>query len=133
MSTAPDGYQRRIVDDELDEVLSGLPVVALEGAKAVGKTSTALRRARTVHRLDEVSERSVVEADPARLLDGAPPILVDEWQYVPDSWNRVRRAVDEGAAPGRFLLTGSTSPQAPPTHSGAGRIASVRMRPLALS
>jgi predicted AAA+ superfamily ATPase len=133
MATAPDGYQRRIVDDELDEVLSGLPVVALEGAKAVGKTSTALRRARTVHRLDEVSERSVVEADPARLLDGAPPILVDEWQYVPDSWNLVRRAVDEGAAPGRFLLTGSTSPQAPPTHSGAGRIVSVRMRPLALS
>jgi len=55
MSTAPDGYQRRIVDDELDEVLSGLPVVALEGAKAVGKTSTALRRARTVHRLDDAS------------------------------------------------------------------------------
>jgi predicted AAA+ superfamily ATPase len=133
MSIAPDGYQRRIVDDALDELVSGLPAVALEGAKGVGKTSTALRRARTVYRLDDASERSVVEADPTRLLEGAPPILVDEWQYVPDSWNLVRRAVDEGAAPGSFLLTGSTSPNAPPTHSGAARIVSVRVRPLALS
>ena len=45
-------YRRRIIDDELDELLAGLPAVALDGPKAVGKTATALRRAETVHRLD---------------------------------------------------------------------------------
>jgi len=125
-------YGRRIVDDELDELLGGLPAVALDGPKAVGKTSTALRRAKTVYRLEDSAEREVIAADPARLLDGAPPILVDEWQYVPDSWNLIRRAVDEGTPAGRFLLTGSTSLRAPSTHTGAGRIVSVRMRPLSL-
>jgi predicted AAA+ superfamily ATPase len=59
--------------------------------------------------------------------------LIDEWQYLPECWDLVRRAVDAGADPGRFLLTGSASPTGVETHSGAGRIVSVRMRPLALS
>jgi uncharacterized protein len=51
---APVGrYRRRIVDDELDELIAGLPAIALEGPKAVGKTATALRRAATVYRLDD--------------------------------------------------------------------------------
>lgn len=53
--------------------------------------------------------------------------------YVPPTWDAVRRAVDSGGGAGRFLLTGSATPAAPPSHSGAGRIATVRMRPLALS
>jgi predicted AAA+ superfamily ATPase len=66
-------------------------------------------------------------------MDSDPPILIDEWQHVPECWDLVRRAVDAGADPGRFLLTGSASPAEVETHSGAGRIVSVRMRPLALS
>lgn len=60
-------------------------------------------------------------------------LLVDEWQRLPHVWDSVRRRVDEGAAPGRFLLTGSASPR-PGTdiHSVAGRILSLRMRPMAL-
>ncbi|MGZ8650042.1 MAG: ATP-binding protein, partial [Solirubrobacteraceae bacterium] len=57
----------------------------------------------------------------------------DEWQRLPQVWDLVRRAVDDGAPPGSFLLTGSALPVPPPTHSGAGRIVTVRMRPLALS
>lgn len=126
-------YARRVIDDELDELLTALPALALEGAKGVGKTSTATRRASTIYRLDDVDVRTIVAAEPARLLEGRPPILVDEWQYVPDSWNLVRRSVDDGASPGHFLLTGSTSPTAPETHTGAGRIVSLRMRPLSLA
>ncbi|HEU5062539.1 MAG TPA: DUF4143 domain-containing protein [Solirubrobacterales bacterium] len=107
--------------------------MAIVGAKGVGKTATASRRATTVHALDDPAQRSVARADPARLLDSPPPVLIDEWQYVPQSWDLVRRAVDAGADPGRFLLTDSTSPAGVETHSGAGRIVSVRMRPLALS
>jgi uncharacterized protein len=128
-----DGYRRRIVDAELDELIVGLPAIALEGPKAVGKTATALRRAATVHRLDDAAERSLAEIDTSRLLDGERPVLIDEWQRVPESFDRVRRAVDDGAPAGSFLLAGSASPTEPPTHSGAGRIVQVRMRPMTLA
>lgn len=127
------GYRRRIVDDELDELIAGLPAIALEGPKAVGKTASALRRAVTVYRLDDEAERSIARADPARLLQGEPPVLIDEWQRLPESFDRVRRAVDAGAQAGSFLLTGSASPTEPPTHSGAGRIVQMRMRPMTLA
>lgn len=126
-------YQRRIVDDELDELFDDLAAIAIEGPKGVGKTRTALQRARTVHRLDDPAELAVAEADPARLLDGERPVLIDEWQRLPQVWDLVRRAVDDGAPAGSLLLTGSALPDPPPTHSGAGRIVSVRMRPLAFS
>lgn len=126
-------YQRRIVDDELDELFGDLAAMAIEGPKGVGKTRTALRRANTVHRLDDPAELAVAEADPARLLEGERPVLIDEWQRLRQVWDLVRRAVDDGAPPGSFLLTGSALADPPPTHSGAGRIVTVRMRPLALS
>lgn len=132
-SRTPQRYLQRVVDEELGELVSSLPAVAIVGAKGVGKTATASRRATTVHALDDPAQRSVAQADPARLLGFAPPILIDEWQYLPECWDLVRRAVDAGADPGRFLLTGSASPAGVETHSGAGRIVSVRMRPLALS
>jgi len=125
-------YIRRAVDDELDDLRRSLPAIALEGLKGVGKTATAMQRAKTVHRLDDPDRRAMIEADPARVLGGVPPVLIDEWQRVPDTWDLVRRAVDDGAAPGRFLLTGSAAPVGLATHSGAGRIVTVRMRPLAL-
>src|SRR5918992_3109227 len=126
-------YQRRIVDDELDELITQLSAIALEGPKGVGKTRTALQRAKTVHRLDDPAELAVAEADPKRLLEGERPVLIDESQRLSEVWDLVRRAVDDGAPPGSFLLTGSALPDPPPTHSGAGRIVTLRMRPLAFS
>jgi hypothetical protein len=126
-------YRRRVIDDELDELLPQLAAIALEGPKGVGKTRTALQRAKTVHRLDDPGELAVAQADPARLLLGQSPVLIDEWQRLREVWDLVRRAVDDGAAPGSFILTGSAVPDPPPTHSGAGRIVSVQMRPLSLS
>jgi uncharacterized protein len=124
-------YRRRVIDTELDELLAGLPAISLEGPKGVGKTATALRRARTEHRLDDPRVAEVITADPSRVTAGEPPILVDEWQRLPAVWDVVRRAVDADRSPGRFLLTGSAAPDGPPTHSGAGRIVRLRMRPLA--
>ena len=98
----------------------------------MGKTSTALQRARTVHDLDDPETVALVDADPGRLVRGEPPVFIDEWQRYPPSWDLVRRAVDRGAGPGSFLLAGSTSPQTAPTHSGAGRIVTLRMRPMSL-
>ena len=126
-------YIPRIVDRELDELLPELPAMALEGPKAVGKTETARRRAKTIHQLDDPAQRTIAEADPARVLSGTPPLLIDEWQRVPAVWDAVRRAVDQGSPASQFLLTGSASPAAAPTHSGAGRIVTLRMRPLSLA
>ena len=127
------GYERRIVDDELDELLGGLSAISLEGPKGVGKTATGQGRATTTYRLDAPSELQVIHADPGRLLTGPEPILIDEWQHYPPSWDLVRRAVDDDPSPGRFLLTGSASPSGAPTHTGAARIVPIRMRPMSLA
>ena len=129
-----DGYIPRIVDRELDELLAGLPAISLEGPLAVGKTETALRRANTVHRLDDPRQLEDLRARPDRVVAGEPPVLIDEWQRLPCSWDFVRRAVDrDPKAAARFLLTGSAAPTEAPTHSGAGRIVTMRMRPLSLA
>jgi predicted AAA+ superfamily ATPase len=128
-----DRYAPRILDAELDELMPAIAALAIEGAKGVGKTATAAQRAQTRHELDDPAQRSLALADPARLLDGPKPVLIDEWQYVPETWDLVRRAVDRDAEPGSFLLTGSSQPAERGSHSGAARIVSVRMRPLALA
>jgi len=107
--------------------------LAIEGAKAVGKTESASQRASTVHRLDEPARLALAEADPTRLLAGKTPILIDEWQRLPETWDLVRRAVDDGARAESFLLTGSASPDGSGRHSGAGRIPTIRLRPLTLA
>lgn len=127
-------YQRRVLDDELDLLLGVLPAVAIDGAKAVGKTSTAQERARSVVQLDMRAVREAVSADPSAILVRQRPLLIDEWQKAPDVWDVVRRAVDEDRSPGQFLFTGSASPQPGATaHTGAGRITRLRMRPLAFT
>jgi hypothetical protein len=131
--TTPSLYRRRVLDDELDELMAGLPAIAIEGAKAVGKTATAMQRAQTVYLLDDSDQRAIASADLDRLLAAPPSMLIDEWQNVSAVWDRVRRAVDAGAPPGSFLLTGSASPKDTGTHSGGGRIVSLRMRPLSLA
>lgn len=127
------GYMKRLVDEELNTLLPHVAAIALDGPKGVGKTSTALRRAAEQLRLDTEPHRSAVRGD-ADLVNRLPkPLLIDEWQRVPTVWDTVRRAVDDGAGPGSFLLAGSAAPQlSEPIHSGAGRILSLRIRPMAL-
>ena len=126
-------YIRRVVDDQLDRLQRQVPAVSLEGPKAVGKTTTAWQRSATTFELDDSNVLSIARANPQRLTDGAEPILIDEWQRFPESWDQVRRSIDRDHRPGRFILTGSTSLELPNTHSGAGRIITVRIRPLSLS
>ncbi len=125
-------YERRLVDDELDELFPHLAAIALEGPKGVGKTATSVQRARTVLNLDDPVQQELLASDPDRLDRLAPPVLLDEWQRFPRSWDLVRRSVDGNSAGGRFLLAGSATPSQLPTHSGAGRIVRLRMRPLSL-
>lgn len=127
-----DGYTRRAIDSELDELLPHLPAIALDGAKGVGKTATASVRAATVYRLDDPATRELLVADPDRLTSAPRPILVDEHQRWEPAWDLVRRAVDDDSSPSRFLLTGSATIPHPVAHSGAGRIVRLQMRPMTL-
>ena len=123
-------YLRRTVDELLDTFLPQAPAIALDGAKGVGKTGTALQRATKVFLLDRPDQRALVEADPDGIRRPGTTLL-DEWSRMPEVWDLVRREVDNGAGPGSFLLTGSATPAtAQGTHSGAGRILSLRMRPM---
>ncbi len=126
-------YLPRILDDELKVALAGLPAVAIDGAKGIGKSATAERFAGTIMRLDRPEELSVLRADRDRIDRLPTPVLIDEWQNDPPIWDAVRRSVDADRSPGRFLLTGSANPKNTNIHSGAGRIVRLQMRPLSLA
>lgn len=123
-------YVSRIIDSELDELMPDLAAISLEGPKGVGKTATASARANTVLQLDDVATAELIRANPEVLTQHPYPLLIDEWQKVPEVWDRIRRRVDDGAPAGSYILTGSAVPTGVKLHSGAGRIVSLRMRPL---
>lgn len=127
-------YRNRIVEEELARRLSSTGAVVIEGPKACGKTATARRIAASEVLLDvDEAARRAIAVDPALVLDGPAPRLIDEWQIEPAIWNHIRRAVDRRGAPGQFILTGSAVPADEITrHGGAGRITRLRMRPMSL-
>jgi len=128
-------YRSRVLDAELESRLRSAGAVLVEGPKACGKTETARRHAASEVLLDvDANARAALDVDPMIVLDGPTPRLVDEWQLAPDViWNQVRRLVDERTSPGQFILTGSAAPDDNPRrHSGAGRFATLRMRPMSL-
>jgi predicted AAA+ superfamily ATPase len=127
-------YQSRVVDRELAARLTAAGAVTIEGPKACGKTETARQLAASEVLLDvDANARQALAVDPALVLDGATPRLLDEWQLEPAIWNHVRRSIDERGQPGQFILTGSAVPADDVTrHTGAGRITRLRMRPMTL-
>ena len=127
-------YLPRIVDAELADRLAATGAVVVEGPKACGKTATAEAVAASAVFLDvDDAARAMVDLDPAAVLAGETPRLVDEWQTEPAIWNHIRRAVDRRGAPGQFILTGSAVPADDITrHTGAGRLTRLRMRPMSL-
>ncbi len=127
-------YQDRVVDIELAARLRATGAVVLEGPKACGKTATARQVAASEVLLDiDAGARQAIAVDPALVLGGATPRLIDEWQLAPAIWNHIRRAVDDRGQPGQFILTGSAVPADDITrHTGAGRITRLRMRPMTL-
>lgn len=127
-------YRPRVADDELARLRRALGAILIEGPKACGKTETASRVAKTIIRFDQdEAARTQVALDPGSLFAGEPPVLFDEWQLEPTIWNHIRRQVDDRHAKGDFILTGSARPRDDATrHSGAGRFAVLKMRPMSL-
>ena len=127
-------YRARIVDQELRQRLGSIGAVVIEGPKACGKTATARQIAASEVLLDvDENARRAVAVDPALVLEGPTPRLIDEWQIEPGIWNHIRRAVDDRGIPGQFILTGSAVPTDDVTrHTGAARLTRLPMRPMSL-
>lgn len=127
-------YHPRIVDEELRRRLGSMGAVVIEGPKACGKTATARQVAASEVLLDvDRDARQAVAVDPALVLEGPTPRLIDEWQIEPSIWNHIRRAVDDRGLAGQFILTGSAVPADEVTrHTGAARLTRLRMRPMSL-
>lgn len=122
-------YRPRLLDGLLDELLAELPAILLVGPRGSGKTTTALRRAGSVIRLDVPGQAAAFRADPDAVLRGlAEPVLVDEWQAATETFPAVKRAIDAGAGSGRFILTGSAyGDLVGVTAAGTGRIVRLRL------
>lgn len=133
-----DDYKPRIVDEILIKKLESKGAVLIEGPKWCGKTTTALRQAKSVLRMDNPLEKEqnlrLSKLNPQRLLIGDNPRLIDEWQISPTLWDTVRYEVDQRGKMGQFILTGSAVPPDTKeiTHSGTGRFTWLTMRPMSL-
>jgi len=126
-------HYERLIEPYLSNLVRTFPAIAVEGLKGIGKTVSAKRLAATVFELDRPKDFDQVTNIPDILITETPPVLIDEWQRVPSVWDYIRRAVDDGAQPGAFLLTGSISGTDTNIHSGTGRIIRKRMYPLSLA
>lgn len=122
-------YRPRALDRLITELLRELPALLIIGPRAAGKTTTASRHAATIVRLDRPAEAAAFRADPDPALRGlAEPVLLDEWQAVPEVLGAVKRAVDADPRPGRYLLTGSVRADLDTeTWPGTGRLVRVPM------
>jgi predicted AAA+ superfamily ATPase len=137
MSLQKSGYKQRIIDTKIEEYLQLFGAILIEGPKWCGKTWTSLNHANSVTYIMDpagnYSKRTLSRLNPALVLPGEAPHLIDEWQEVPGIWDAVRFDIDQNPGYGKYLLTGSTLPlRNSYGHSGTGRIATIRMRPMTL-
>ena len=133
----PQGYINRLIESEFSEYLATFGAVEVDGPKWCGKTWTSLAFAESVVHLDDWEIKRLVEADLSIGLQGKQPLLIDEWNEIPQIRDAIRRSIDAGGnKPGAYILTGSTAPAKDAKervrHSGVGRIGHLRMRPMSL-
>lgn len=128
-------YRKRIADALLAKKLRTMGAVLIEGPKLCGKSTTAARVSASILNVEPGRVLQIAALNPKLLLKGEVPRLIDEWQLAPQIWDSVRREVDaRNGVPGQFILTGSSVPVDPSElkHSGTGRFAWLRMRPMTL-
>lgn len=132
-----DNYKNRIIDKMVDNYLLTFGAICIEGPKWCGKTWTSSYHCNSEIYIGDPNgnfqNRKLAQMSPSIVLDGDNPRLIDEWQEVPQLWDAVRYRVDQKNEKGQFILTESSTPNHKGIlHSGAGRIARLRMRTMSL-
>ncbi len=134
-------YRQRIADELLEKKLHSSGAVLVEGPKWCGKTTSSEQKAKSINYISDPANlnKNLILADMNinELLEGEKPLLLDEWQIIPQLWDAVRYAVDRSKSVGQFILTGSAVPLSKEErekmhHTGTGRITRLKMRPMSL-
>ena len=127
-------YYDRLVEREIELKLKTSGAVVVAGPKFCVKTTTCMLFQKSFVKLNTKQAITMARMNPKGALEGEKPRLIDEWQKAPDVWNQVKDELDFNYEFGKYILTGSSTPadKTEVHHSGAGRIAPVRMRPMSL-
>jgi predicted AAA+ superfamily ATPase len=127
--------ERRLVD-VAEARFAEEPVLVLNGPRTVGKSTLlgqlAARLGRPVIDCDDPATRSAVRADPGRFVESAEPVLIDEYQHVPELLDAIKAQLNRDLRPGRYVLAGSTRYAAIPAAAEAltGRVDIIPVLPL---
>lgn len=127
-------YYSRLVEKEIELRLRTSGAVVVAGPKFCGKTTTCMLYQKSFIKLNTKQAIAMARMNPKAVLKGEYPRLIDEWQKAPDIWNQIKDDLDFQYEFGKYILTGSSTPadKTEVHHSGAGRIAPVKMRPMSL-
>lgn len=106
-------YIKRDMEAKILSLSREYACILLTGARQVGKTTllkALMDESRHYVTLDDLDERRLAKREPATFLAVHPrPVFIDEVQYAPELFSYIKMAVDDGASPGDFWLTGSQS------------------------
>lgn len=127
-------YYKRLIEQEIELKMRTSGALVVAGPKFCGKTTTCMLYQKSFMKLNTQQAISMARMNPKAVLNGEKPRLIDEWQKAPDVWNQVKDDLDFNYEFGKYILTGSSTPADKTTvhHSGVGRIASIKMRPMSL-
>ena len=130
-------YKKRIIDKTIEDYLKVSGAICVEGPKWCGKTWASAFHSNSEFLVGDpannFNNRKIAELNPALILQGGAPRLIDEWQEVPSIWDATRAEVDKRHEKGQLILTGSSTPKKKGImHSGSGRIIKIRMNTMSL-
>lgn len=127
-------YYQRLIEKEIEKKLKSSGAIVVAGPKFCGKTTTCMLYQKSFIKFNTRQAITMARMNPKAVLNGEKPRLIDEWQTTPDIWNQVKDDLDFDYQFGKYILTGSSTPadKTEIHHSGAGRIAPLKMRPMSL-
>ncbi|MCA4895419.1 MAG: ATP-binding protein [Cytophagales bacterium] len=132
---------KRKLEKQLLQLIKHFPAVCVLGPRQVGKTTLVKRLALIVKKpilyldLERPTDRLKLQDAESYLAQHHDKcIIVDEVQFMPELFQLLRPLIDEKRMAGRFILTGSASPELikGASESLAGRIAYVELSPFSL-
>jgi len=130
------GLAQRRLTDVAAARFTEEPVLVLNGPRTVGKSTLlgelATRLRRPVIDCDDPAARAAVRADPGRFVESSEPVLIDEYQHVPELLDAIKAQLNRDLRPGRYVLAGSTRYAAIPAAAQAltGRVDILPVLPL---